>query len=237
VGQRAHCAHRRLHAPTPNTADVSRTDKSDGAKTSPQPTPSSVRPGPLSSLSSFATTRHANQTTRRASIDPAQITDSIVPATVSILGFKSNLTLPLKHPINPPHPYRITGHVGYSLDGGKTIFGFGPSNLENVSSADTLDRLFMEETFPGKVTDDTHVFRSVAENPTHPASTASEPQYVYKQDIPVSQKKFASIKAAHNARPLNEPMPEIRYGFPLPNTTAFNCATYPASLATDCGFR
>jgi len=120
--------------------------------------------------------------------------------------------------------------VGYSFDGGKTIFGFGPTVPENVDSREIIFRLVHGETFPGRVTDDTPVFRSVAENPFHPASMASARQIVYKQDIFLSHKHFRAIKDEHDARSLDQAMPVVRYGFPFPNTVAFNCATYPASL-------
>lgn len=171
------------------------------------------------------------RTARGAQPSEANPRRTEVRAAVSLFGFASDLTLdgPLGS-FDPPHPYRITGHVGYSLDDGRTIFGFGPSIAEDIAAGEMVMRLGLEETFPGMVTDDTGVFREVAGMPRHPVSRAPKPQIVYKQDIPMSREQFDAISAEHDARPLGEPMPEIRYGFPFPNSPAFNCATYPGTL-------
>jgi filamentous hemagglutinin len=223
-----------INKPNFNPAEISdsqgRSDQTP-ARVARAPTPEGV----LGGLSSPPTRQAISRAQRKPSVTALSDAKETAPSTVSIVGFKSDLSLvgKLADPIDPPHPYRVTGHVGYSIDGGKTIFGFGPSLPEGVSSDDAILRLAQRETFPGKVTDDTHVFRSVAENPRHSASTAQSAQYVYKQDIGVSPQQYATIKATHDHRPLAQAMPEVRYGFPFPNTTAFNCATYPGSLGID----
>lgn len=152
---------------------------------------------------------------------------------MSLFGFASDISLddPSLSTSVPISPYRISGHVGYSLDGGRTIFGFGPSVGQDITGDEVLLRLGLRETFPGKVTDDTEVFREVAQMPRHPVSLSRQPQIVYKQDIPMSEAQFNAIRAEHDARPLGEPLPDdIRYGFPFPDSPAFNCATYPSTL-------
>lgn len=149
---------------------------------------------------------------------------------VSILGFASDTSL-LNVPegLPKPHPYRATGHVGVSTDGGKTIVGFGPS-APGVPSEQVIASLIARQTFPGKVTDDTHVFKDVHDNPLAVGSSALDPQVVYKKDIPVSREQLAQINATLAEHMGSHELPEIRYGFPFPNTTARNCATYPAEL-------
>ena len=156
----------------------------------------------------------------------------IALSTVSIFGFSGDITLEYKivNASNPLHLCRFTGHVGYSLDGGETILGFGPAVPGDIDSTEIISRLVNMETFPGKVSDDTHIFRSVAQSPFYHLSMVSAEQIVYKQDIVVSLEQFGAIKASHDARPLDLPMPEVQYGFPFPDLAAFNCATYPGTL-------
>ncbi|MBC7414491.1 MAG: hypothetical protein H7327_06115 [Herminiimonas sp.] len=153
------------------------------------------------------------------------------PRRVSILGFASDLPLmhELKKP-DPPHPSRITGHVGYSLDGGKSIFGFGPHAPPGMDRDVVIDKLSRGDTFPGKITDDTHLFRSVHDNRWIPGSTVT--QIVYKQDIDVSNAQFEAIRNKHDACGIDKAMPEVQYRFPFATTSpvVFNCATFPLHL-------
>ena len=154
---------------------------------------------------------------------------------VTILGFASDLTLavPSNRAGSASRYQRFTGHVGFSFDGGKTIFGFGPAIPETIDHRAGLARLARGATFPGRVTDDTALFHAVYDNPHHPDSNANAPQIVYRQDIAVSAGHFRGIKSVHDARPIDQAMPAIPYGFPFPDTEAFNCATYPASLGIE----
>ncbi|WP_247547089.1 hemagglutinin (plasmid) [Ralstonia pseudosolanacearum] len=127
-----------------------------------------------------------------------------------------------------PHPYVVTGHVGYSFDGGQQIFGFGPKVPVGVSVYDAVQSLRNGANYPGIITDDTALFRSVAENPA--VGRGGVPQVVIQQKIPVSQADFDAIKAAHDAVGINNPINNVSYGFPGKNVCTFNCATFPSSL-------
>ncbi|CAH0446079.1 hypothetical protein LMG9673_04749 [Ralstonia pseudosolanacearum] len=127
-----------------------------------------------------------------------------------------------------PHPYVVTGHVGYSFDGGQQIFGFGPKVPVGMSVYDAVQSLRNGANYPGIITDDTALFRSVAENPA--VGRGGVPQVVIQQKIPVSQADFDAIKAAHDAVGINNPINNVSYGFPGKNVCTFNCATFPSSL-------
>jgi len=130
------------------------------------------------------------------------------------------------------HPYTVTGHVGYSFDGGKTIFGFGP-DVSGKSSYEAIQSLRNGDTYPGIVTVDTDVFIGVANNPG--VVRGGVPQVVYEQKIPVTQEQFAEIKNLHDSIELKKPMEDVYYAFPgkggaNPGTCYFNCATFPSYL-------
>jgi hypothetical protein len=61
-------------------------------------------------------------------------------------------------------------------------------------------------------------------------SRAGTPQVVIKQDIPVSQAEFSTIRQAHEAAGINRPMNNVLYGFPGKTPCTFNCATYPEQI-------
>jgi len=145
--------------------------------------------------------------------------------SISIYGFRgAGSPKDLLGP-NPPHPYRVTGHVGYSLDKGKTIYGFGP-HVEEGTIFDAVQSLRQGKAYPGKITDDTFVFESVAESPG--IGRDGLPQVVYEQRIPLSRSQYEQILAEHNARGVDAPMNDVLYSFPGKNEGAYNCATYPS---------
>lgn len=150
--------------------------------------------------------------------------------TVSIYGFRGAGHPDLLNAPDAPHPYRVTGHVGYSLDDGKTIWGYGP-HIEGKSAGEAVASLRKGDLYPGKVTDDTPLFKDVAANPG--IGRDGKPQVIWEQKIPMSRQEYDAVVAAHNARPPNVPMDDLLYGFPKPgnpNPCAFNCATYPSKL-------
>lgn len=154
-------------------------------------------------------------------------------AKVSVLGFASDLTLDSGlRELTAPVIDRMVGRIGYSFDGGKTIFAFSYCVPQNGGLENAADRLMQGETLPGIVTDDTDMFRSVRVRPKLPGSGAHEreQQIVYSQDIPLSPAQIDAVKSAHEARPVGKPMPDIRFGLPFPGTTAFNGATYLSTL-------
>ena len=128
----------------------------------------------------------------------------------------------------PPHPYEVTGHVGYSLDGGKTIYGFGPKVPAEMSAFDAVQSLRSGQSYKGIITNDRPVFESVVKNPG--ISRDGTPQVVFEQKIPVTKAQYDAIVSAHEARGVNVPMNDVLYGFPGQNSCTFNCATYPSQL-------
>ncbi|CAN7632641.1 hypothetical protein LJR230_004651 [Trinickia sp. LjRoot230] len=154
---------------------------------------------------------------------------------VSVLGFASDLTLDNgRKELTDPVIDRMFGRIGYSFDGGRTIFAFSYCVPQNGGLSKAAYRLMQGRTLPGVVTDDTDTFRSVSLQPNLAGSDAQEPepqpQIVYSQDIPLSPAQIDAVKSAHEARPVGKPMPDIRYGLPFPGTTAFNGATYLSTL-------
>ncbi|NWD72291.1 hemagglutinin repeat-containing protein, partial [Pseudomonas gingeri] len=152
--------------------------------------------------------------------------------TVSLFGFRgAGSTSDLLN--NATHPYVVTGHVGYSFDGGKTIYGFGPSVPEGMPAYDAIQSLRGGVSYPGVISNDTSIFESVANNPV--LGRGGAPQTVYQQQISVSQAQFDAIQAAHDSIGVGNPMGDVLYGFPakggaVPVDCYFNCATFPSSL-------
>lgn len=148
--------------------------------------------------------------------------------TITLYGFRGAGSTRDLLAADAPHPYVVTGHVGYSFDGGRQIFGFGPKVPEGMSAYDAAQSLRDGASYPGIITDDTAVFRSVAENPAVGRDGLS--QVVVEQKIPVSSADFDAIKAAHDAIGVDSPMDNAFYGFPGKNASTYNCATFPRKL-------
>ncbi|CAN1596855.1 filamentous hemagglutinin [Pseudomonas mediterranea] len=163
---------------------------------------------------------------------PAGRVGSVTNRTVSLYGFRgAGSTSDLL--AESTHPYVITGHVGYSLDGGKTIYGFGPSVSEGMSAYEAIQSLRNGTSYPGVISDDTFIFESVANSTA--MGRGGVPQTVYQQKISVSQAQFDAIKTAHDAIGVGNPMVDVFYSFPVrggvaPGGCHFNCATFPNSL-------
>lgn len=129
-----------------------------------------------------------------------------------------------------PHPYQVTGHVGYSFDGGKTIYGFGPE-VGEMSAFEAVTSLKSHKLYPGKITDDTEVFLMVAKKPL--LDRNGNPQVVFEQKIPLTRAQYDAAVVEHASRGVNKPMDNLFCGFPdpqNPNPCAFNCATFPSRL-------
>lgn len=136
--------------------------------------------------------------------------------TVSIYGFRGAGRIADLQAENAPHPYKVTGHVGYSLDDGKTIYGFGPDVPPQLSAFEAVTALKNRQLYPGKITDDTFVFKSVAESPL--TGRDGKPQIVYEHKIPVSPAEYKAMVAEHAARGQDMPMSDVLYGFPTRQT-------------------
>jgi hypothetical protein len=146
---------------------------------------------------------------------------------VSIYGFRGAGRTSDLLAEGAPHPYNVTGHVGYSLDGGNTIYGFGPSVPEGMAPYDAVRSLQQGASYPGMITDDTAIFRNVVDNPGMARGDIELPQTVFEHNIPVTPQEFDGIRAAHDAIGLNSPQADLLYGFPNQNAFTCNCATFP----------
>jgi uncharacterized Zn-binding protein involved in type VI secretion len=148
--------------------------------------------------------------------------------SVSIIGFRGAGKPADLLAAEPPHPYQVTGHVGYSLDGGKTIHGFGPDVPKSMTAFDAVQSLREGKMYKGIITDDTPVFKAVVDNPRIGRDGA--PQVVIEQKIPMTKAQYDAIAAVHKARGVEMPMDDLLYGFPKPGGCTFNCATYPSQM-------
>jgi hypothetical protein len=148
-------------------------------------------------------------------------------SSVSIYGFRGAGRTSDLLAEGAPHPYNVTGHVGYSLDGGNTIYGFGPSVPEGMAPYDAVRSLQQGASYPGMISDDTAIFRNVVDNPGIARGDIEVPQTVFEHRVPVTQQEFNGIQAAHDAIGLNKPQADLLYGFPNQNAFTCNCATFP----------
>ncbi|WGG52039.1 DUF4150 domain-containing protein [Rugamonas sp. DEMB1] len=148
--------------------------------------------------------------------------------TVSIFGFRGAGSTRAILAVDALHPYVVTGHVGYSFDGGATIYGFGPKMPGGMSAYEAVQSLKKGGSYPGIITNDTAIFESVAKNPA--LGRDGVRQVVIESKIPVSQAQLDSIMAAHEKIGVNSSMDNILYGFPGKNSCTFNCATFPSEL-------
>ena len=150
-----------------------------------------------------------------------------VPA-VSIFGFRGAGSAKDLLAPDAPHPYVITGHVGYSFNGGETIYGFGPKVGDEMSAPDAVKSLMKGASYPGAISDDTGVFRSVANNSA--VDRSGDPQVVIEQRIAFLRAQFDRIRKEHDRIRADSPSEDVLYSFPGRNECAFNCATFPSKL-------
>lgn len=129
------------------------------------------------------------------------------------------------------HPYLYTGHVGFSLDQGKThIWGFGPHS--DLPPVEVLKQLRANKSFPGELRDDILFFKEAASEGGH-SNRSGEPMSVLQLDIPVSEAKFQEIQKRLEATPRNVPLPEVPYSFPPFQPGGANCATFPEKVGVN----
>lgn len=152
--------------------------------------------------------------------------------TISIFGFRGAGTEEdLKN--NPTMPIDVVaGHMGYSFDHGKTIWGFGPYSTE--SSYDLMVSLIEGCAYPGKVTDDTYIFDYIRNN--NFISRDNTKQSVFEIKVKVTDVEFDQIVINHESMfeynktySINEGTLVPRnplYAFPSNNLNVYNCVTY-----------
>lgn len=125
------------------------------------------------------------------------------------------------------------GHVGISFDGGKTIYGFHPSeiSLSQFKSPElAISYLRNGGTLPGQVYNDTSIFLRAAQLADQGAIITT----VYRLPIPVSEAEYNSIRASVISQVENPSLTTAEYS--LPDTDGpvsympagyNNCATWP----------
>ncbi|WP_444942008.1 RHS repeat-associated core domain-containing protein [Microbulbifer sp. ZKSA004] len=148
-------------------------------------------------------------------------------AYIQIYAFRGGGPLAKKNFVENPDPQRrpevYTGHVGISIDGGKTIYGFGPNVPSGMTKQEAINSLLNGDLYPGIIHEDTLLFREAARGDYDQLCTRNID--VYRLDVLVEgcvkDKVSKAIKAGLDGTP------EQIYGFPkegVPNR--FNCATY-----------
>jgi hypothetical protein len=117
------------------------------------------------------------------------------------------------------------GHIGLSLDGGRTIYGWTPSLPEGMSEAEFHSRLFAGKTFAGSLNDDTWVFNMAKE--FHNSLGANTNVVVSSVRIEPTKKQEIAEKVGALVESDDH---NLEYGFPSPDqdpTIVANCATAP----------
>jgi Hemagglutinin repeat/RES domain len=128
------------------------------------------------------------------------------------------------------HAYQYSGHVGYSFDQGKTIWGFGP-DYGDESLDQVIDNLKNHLSYPGRIDDDTKVFTTV-QTGSLTVRGSDLPQVVYELKIPAPKDEYDLILAKHNESLSRGSMDDIRYQWPTDPMpcNSYNCATFPEYL-------
>ncbi len=138
-------------------------------------------------------------------------------------------------------PLIYAGHVGISLNGGKTVFGLTPKTPDSMGVNEALRSLMSHEAFPAKVRDDTHVF----ELAQHYAAQGWNTQPISAVELVDSAKKLQMVDDVARMTGMAPGEHGIGYSFPLDTpehgehyapSNGFaagcvrNCATYPAKV-------
>jgi hypothetical protein len=166
-------------------------------------------------------------------------TDGIVSAIrnlgskdVQIWGFRGGKGDTRSRVLDNPDPNvraeAYTGHVGISLDKGKTIYGFGPKVSDNETKINVISNLKNHQTYSGIITDDTTLFRDVTAGKYDPSNAPPISLYVMTTKTPPDV--MTHLNRAVNQREISG----VRYGFPEathPTETVRNCAT----AFSECG--
>ncbi|HEY3805952.1 MAG TPA: hypothetical protein VGL61_25260 [Kofleriaceae bacterium] len=138
-------------------------------------------------------------------------------------------------------PLLYAGHVGISVDGGKTIIGFTPNRPEDMDMPAFLRSLFAHDAYPGIVGDDTSVFERAREKSAKGWNT--EPISVVELvDKPAKLKAAAQVAAMSG---MTSGEHGLGYSFPMPSPSGSehfassngypadqvrNCATFPEKV-------
>ena len=136
-------------------------------------------------------------------------------------------------------PLLWAGHIGISLDGGKTIIGFTPKPPEGVPMDAFLERLGAHEAFPGILGNDTHIFQKAAEMAKEHGWDTEPVSMVQLVD---QKKKMEIVDEAARLSGMEPGKHGFGYSFPLrsndPKPDGENFAPsngFPASCVRNCG--
>lgn len=109
----------------------------------------------------------------------------------------------------------FAGHLGVSLDGGTTIFGFNPDG-GGLATWQVLEGLQLGQAFPGIVRNDTHIFIAAQKHPLN---------VVFLQVV-LPEPRFQEFEQQLDAERQSS---KYSYGFPRGDGDC-NCATWPERL-------
>jgi hypothetical protein len=155
----------------------------------------------------------------------------ILSRTVKVAGFRG---VGFNDPAYASEDALIkAGHVGVSFDGGKTIYGFHPSEQAMNYAPDPLDFLRRGGALQGQVYDDTATFLRAYQLSKQGGGTS-----VYQTSVRISAEEFAEMQASVLAQVENPSLTRGWYRFPekvdgipveMP-PQCNNCATWPRTL-------
>lgn len=152
------------------------------------------------------------------------------------IGFSPNRYHEPKDLFNQQSGLIKAGHVGVSVDGGKTIYGFQPTPeaiAEFPSFKDLLDHLQSGASVEGGVFDDTAIFWQAHRLVSYGART-----HVWQLVVPVSPHEFTGIAAKLQAAVAAGSSLGVLYRYPdwggAPMAEGVdNCATWPRNLGME----
>jgi hypothetical protein len=138
-------------------------------------------------------------------------------------------------------PLIYAGHIGVSVDGGKTIFGLTPSNPDQLPVREFLRTLMAHEAYPAVLGKDTDVFRLAAKYAdegwnTRPVSVVELVDKPQKLEIAAKVAEMSGMEPGEHGLGYSFPLdrPEAGQHYAASNGFAAdcirNCATFPAKI-------
>jgi hypothetical protein len=169
-------------------------------------------------------------------------------ATVELWGFRGVRTIEGRPPsewteeerayvekLKKTDPLLFAGHVGLSVDGGKTIIGFTPQKPAAMEMPDFLASLFHHDAYPGIVDNDTAVFERAREHARQFGWNTEPVSAVELVDKPA---KLDTAKKVAKMSGMNPGEHGMGYSFPLkePEAGSHFAASnkYPAECVSNC---
>ena len=136
-------------------------------------------------------------------------------------------------------PLMFAGHIGISLNGGKTIIGFTPDVPEGMETHEAIGALMKHEAFPGVVGDDTHIFLEAAALARDRGWSTEPVVAVELVDQPKKLQILADVARLSGMAPGEH---GFGYSFPLrpnerqPGAEPFAASNgFPANCVRNCG--